>query len=126
MQAIRTVVTAAIVLATVTATSSFAADIARKPLEQRPVSLFTVVNATFDSVTSLAMAPADSGAFEEVRLGGSLPGGLASTTVHLPAGTCLRDMRVTFRNGSTKVFPAIDVCRTHALRLGTGASADER
>lgn len=115
MQTIRRFATTALVLAI--ATSSFAADRTRPSEQKRQTSLFTVTNATFDSVTGIAMASANSDAFEDVVLGVSLPGGLTSATVHLPPGECLRDIRVTFRGGRSQVFPAIDVCRSHALRL---------
>lgn len=110
---------AALALATVVSTASPAGDLTRLPVEKREVGLFTVVNATFDSVTDIATAPASSQRFEKVTLGGALPGGLNSATVRLPAGDCVRDVRVTFRNGRSQVFPAVDVCRTHGLRLAT-------
>ena len=120
MQTMRTIMTAVLVLATTLPAMSFSADIARPPAATGQMHLFTVVNATLDSVTGLAMASARSDAFEEVTLGEALRGGLASATVHVPDGGCLRDIRVTFLNGRTQVFPSIDVCRSRTLRLSTG------
>jgi hypothetical protein len=80
-------------------------------------SNFDLVNASFDSVTALAVAPADSGSFEDVELGRPLQGGLDALTFRMPAGDCLRDLRFTFRDGREETLKAIDVCRTHGLRL---------
>ena len=110
---------AILALASVASSASLAADLTRLPAEKREVGLFTVVNATFDSVTDIATAPASSQDFEKVALGDALPGGLNSATVRLPPGDCVRDVRVTFRDGRSQVFPAVDVCRTHGLRLAT-------
>jgi len=82
-----------------------------------PTRYFDLVNTSHDSVTSLAVAPAGSGAFREVALDAPLRGGLTSTTVDLAEGGCLRDLRVAFRNGRTLVYPDIDVCRNRQLRL---------
>lgn len=110
-------------LALTIASLSLAADRTPPSVEKGQAGLFTLVNATFDSVTALALADAHSDAFEDVALGESLPGGLASATVRLPAGACVRDVRVTFRDGRTQVFPAIDVCRSHMMRLSTQSGA---
>jgi hypothetical protein len=121
MSSIRAAI-AVLVIATVASTASLAGDLTRLPAEKREVGLFTVVNATFDSVTGLATAPANSQAFEDAKLGAALPGGLTSATVRLPPGDCVRDVRVTFRDGRSQVFPGVDVCRSHGLRLGTQPS----
>ena len=78
---------------------------------------FDLVNATFDSVTALAIAPAGSDAFHDIELGEPLQGGLKSITVDVPDGGCLRDMRVTFNDGRALLYPRIDVCRYGRLRL---------
>jgi hypothetical protein len=118
MSSIRATI-AVLVIATVASTAALAGDLTRLPVEKREVSLFTVVNATFDSVTGLATAPANSQAFEDAKLGAALPGGLTSATVRLPPGDCLRDVRMTFQGGRSQVFSGVDVCRSHGLRLGT-------
>jgi len=84
----------------------------------RPARHFDLVNATLDSVIALAIAPADGDAFQDIDLGQPLRGGLTSTTLDVPAGGCLRDLRVTFNGGRTQLFPHIDVCRSSGLRLG--------
>jgi hypothetical protein len=81
---------------------------------------FKLVNATFDSVIALAIAPHGSDAFHDVALGDPLQGGLSSMTVDVPAGGCLRDLRVTFRGGRILLLPYIDVCRSDGLRLTPG------
>ncbi|MFI4959756.1 MAG: hypothetical protein ACHP7C_11455 [Lysobacterales bacterium] len=83
----------------------------------RPARHFDLVNATLDSVITLAVAPADRDAFQDIDLGQPLQGGLTSMTFDVPAGGCLRDLRVTFKGGRTQLFPHIDVCRSTGLRL---------
>jgi hypothetical protein len=78
---------------------------------------FDVVNATSNSVTALAIAPAGSEAFHDIALGEPLQGGLTSITIDVPYGGCLRDIRVSFRNGRTLLYPRIDACRYQGLRL---------
>jgi len=85
--------------------------------ERKPTRYFDLVNAARDSVTSLAVAPAGSDAFRDIDLGAPLRGGLTSTTVELADGDCLRDFRLTFRNGRTLVYPGIDICNHRGLRL---------
>ena len=79
---------------------------------------FDLVNATFDDIIALAMAPTNSDAFQDIALDQPLPGGLNSVTFDVPPGGCLRDLRVTFHNGRIQRFPRIDVCRSSGLRLG--------
>ena len=83
----------------------------------RPARHFDLVNATLDSVITLAVAPADSDAFQDIDLGQPLQGGLTSMTFDVPTGGCLRDLRVTFKGGRTQRFPRIDVCHSSGLRL---------
>jgi len=115
MPTLRRLATLALMLAI--ATSAFAADRTRPAEDKRQTGLFTIVNATFDSVTGIAMSSARTDDFIDVNLGEPLRGGLTSATIRLPPGACLRDVRVTFRDGRSKVFPGIDVCRSSALRL---------
>lgn len=85
----------------------------------RLVRHFDLVNATLDSVIALAIAPADRDAFQDIELGQPLQGGLTSMTFDVPAGGCLRDLRVTFKGERTQLFPRVDVCRSTGLRLTT-------
>lgn len=82
-----------------------------------PTRYFDLVNASHDSVTSLAVAPAGGDAFRDVDLGPPLRGGVTSTTVELPQGDCVRDFRLAFADGRVLVYPDIDVCRHRQLRL---------
>ena len=91
--------------------------------ERRPARHFDLVNATLNSVIALAVAPADHEAFQDIDLGQPLQGGLASMTFDVPAGGCLRDLRVTFQGGHTQLFPHIDVCRSSGLRLRSHAGS---
>ena len=86
--------------------------------ERKPARHFNVVNTTFDSVTGLAIAPAGSGAFHDIALDQPLQGGLNAMTFDVPAGGCLRELRVTYRDDRTVFYPRIDVCRYQGLRLG--------
>jgi hypothetical protein len=85
--------------------------------ERHPARHFDLVNASFNDVTTLAIAPAGSNAFHDITLGEPLQGGLTSITVDVPDGGCLRDVRVTFRGGRTLLYPHIDACRYQGLRL---------
>jgi hypothetical protein len=80
---------------------------------------FNLVNATADSVTHVAVAPSGSHDFQDVDLGTSLNGGLNATAVQLPSGPCLRDVQITFTGERVSRLNAVDVCRTHGLRLNT-------
>jgi len=82
-----------------------------------PGRLFRIVNASFDSVTALEVTNKDATGYETVDLREPLQGGLTSTSVRLPDGTCLRDVRVTFRDGRSEVYRDIDVCKSNGLRL---------
>jgi len=82
-----------------------------------PMRHFDLVNATFNSIIALAIAPADRDAFQDIALGQPLQGGLTSMTFDVPAGGCLRDLRVIFHGGRIQLFPRIDVCRSSGLRL---------
>lgn len=96
----------------IVAPSAACADAARTPSRH-----FDLVNVTFDSVTALAITPTGRDAFQDIALGKPLQGGLNSMTFDVPAGGCLRDLRVTFHGGRTEIFPRIDVCRSTGLRL---------
>ena len=111
----RTIVMALLVLVAAMPAVSFSAELTQHP-QAHP---FTLVNATLDSVTGVAMASARSGAYEEISLTEALRGGRASATVDIPAGDCVRDVRVTFLHGRSQVFPAVDVCRSRTLRLAS-------
>ena len=112
-------ITAVAVLAcTMLATLSACATPAGDP--RRPTRHFHLVNATFDSVTALAFAPAQSASFQDTAFSTPLQGGLTSIMVEVPAGECLRDVRVTFLDGREMVYPNLDVCRYDGLRLTDG------
>lgn len=104
-------------VAVMAATSACAADVSRRDTARQVAPTFHLVNAAFDSITSLAIAPAGSDAFTNVDLGRPLQGGLSEATFEVPAGGCRRDLRITFRDGRTTWLGPIDMCRTHGLRL---------
>lgn len=69
---------------------------------------FDLVNATLDSVITLAIAPADRDAFQVIDLGQPLQGGLTSVTFDVPAGGCMRDLRITLQRWT---YPALSAHR---------------
>jgi len=89
-----------------------------------PARHFHLVNATFDSIIALAIAPADEVSFHDIALDQPLQGGLTSMIFDVPAGECLRDLRVTFHGGGTRLLPHIDVCRSSGLRLTSQIAKD--
>lgn len=93
---------------------------------RKPSRHLYVVNATFDSVTAMAVAPERSNSFQALALPVPLQGGLASITVALPQGGCLRDIRVTFLDGHAWFYPGMDVCRYDGLRLTPGGARPAR
>lgn len=109
-------------LATVLATLLLAAcatPASRTAPDRLTSAPFNFVNATADSVTHVAVAPSGSDDFQDVDLGTSLNGGLNATAVQLPSGPCLRDVQITFTGERVSRLNAVDVCRTHGLRLNT-------
>jgi hypothetical protein len=84
--------------------------------------LFSLVNATSDSMIAVALAPASSEAFVDAPLGGPLPGGLTSTMIRIASGPCLRDVVVAFRDGRRAKFPMVDVCRSTGIKVTASAA----
>ncbi len=101
-------------LAVLASASAFAAPSAR---------YLDLVNTSRDSIAGLEMADAGSSAFVHVPIGASsLQGGGAARTIGVAAGSCQRDVRVTFRGGRTVVLGNVDVCANRTLRVGTPRS----
>ena len=84
---------------------------------RRTHTTLRLINATFDSVVALAVAPAGSNDFSAVALREPLQGGLNVATFHVPAGGCMRDLRIAFSDGDVATWPAIDICRSDGLRI---------
>ena len=103
------------ILASILAASSVA--ITQAHAERVPTRYFDLVNASHDSVTMLAVATTGGADFREIEFDAPLKGGVNSTTVELPDGDCLRDFRAVFADGRALLYPGIDVCRYHRLRL---------
>jgi hypothetical protein len=81
-----------------------------------PIRYFDLVNVA-PSVTSLAVAPAGSGAFRDIEFGAPLGGGLISITVQITGDGCRYDFRVEFDDGRARFHRDVDVCRYRQLRL---------
>lgn len=73
-------------------------------------------NRSHDTLTSLAVAVPGSAAFREVALGAPLQGGGDAATFSLPGAACRYDLRFTFRNGRSMLYPDVDVC-AHRVRI---------
>lgn len=86
--------------------------------------IFTLVNATSDSMLAVALAPASSGEFVAVPLGGPLQGGLTSTAIRISSGPCLRDVLVDFQGGRRATLSNVDVCQGSGLRVTSSVNAD--
>lgn len=93
------------------------------PESMRPLR---IVNATFDGVTALAIAPSGSADFQSITLARPLPGGQASIMVDVPPGACHRDVRVTFGGDRSLLYRNLDVCRHDGLRLAVGSTRTGR
>jgi hypothetical protein len=117
MQSTRTVASIAPLLAIALLFAVLPVAPAHASGERHPARHFHLVNATYNDVTALAIAPVGSDAFHDIALGEPLQGGLNSITVDVPEGGCLRDVRVTFRGGRNLLYPHIDACRYQGLRL---------
>jgi len=76
-----------------------------------------LINRAHDSVTSLEVAPAGSGTFQEKPLGAPLRGGGDSTTIEIAGESCLYDIRFKFRNGRTLVYKHVDICSGGKLAI---------
>lgn len=79
-----------------------------------------VVNTAKDSLVAFAEAPAGSGAFLDLPLGGALRGGGDSATVAIEGDSrsCLRDLRAEFADGRVLIQRGFDVCRYRSYHLG--------
>ncbi len=75
-----------------------------------PIRYLELSNRAHDSLTSLAVAVPGSGAFSDVALGAPLRGGGDAATFALPGDACRYDLRFTFRNGRSMLYPDVDVC----------------
>lgn len=75
-----------------------------------------LVNRAHDSVTSLAVADAGSGAFRDI-VADPLRGGGDSATVGVAGAGCRYDLRFGFSDGRTLVYNDLDVCRNVLVRI---------
>lgn len=81
-----------------------------------PVRYLELSNRAYDALTSLAVAAPGSGAFREVALHAPLLGGGDAATFPLAGTACRYDLRFTFRNGRSMLYPDVDVC-AHRVRI---------
>lgn len=127
MPAIRhAVFIAAIAVAMSALLTTLSACAASRPGSRQAARHVRIVNASYDSITALAFAPAQHPIFQDKVFNPPLQGGLTSITVEVPAGECMRDVRVTFLDGRASTYLDVDVCRYDELRLtGRRSSSDE-
>lgn len=76
-----------------------------------------IYNTAPSALVAFAVAPAGSGAFRDLPLGGSLRGGGDSTTVAVNGG-CLRDLRLVFADGRVLMHKDFNVCRYRSYHTG--------
>ncbi len=76
-----------------------------------------LVNRSHDSVTSLAVAVAGTGVFQEKPLGALLRGGGDATTIEVAGEGCLYDIRLLFRNGRALIYKDVDLCSGDKLSI---------
>lgn len=81
-----------------------------------PVRYLELSNRAYDALTSLAVAAPGSGAFRDVALHAPLRGGGDAATFPLAGSACRYDLRFTFRNGRSMLYPDVDVC-AHRVRI---------
>lgn len=79
-----------------------------------------IYNTAPSSIVAIAVAPAGSGKFRDIPLGGNaVHGGGDSTTVAVQAdGGCLRDMRLSFADGRVLEQNDFNVCRYRSYHTG--------
>jgi len=79
-----------------------------------------IYNTAPSSLVAIAVAPAGSGDFRDIPLGGkALHGGGDSTTVAVRAdGGCLRDLRLSFVDGRVIEHNQFNVCRYRSYHTG--------
>ncbi|WP_334178603.1 hypothetical protein [Pseudoxanthomonas sp.] len=76
-----------------------------------------LVNRAHDRVVSVATTPVGGSAWRELLHGDTITGGGDAVTVQLASDQCVHDVEVEFVNGRRAVYPAIDLCRHHGLRI---------
>ncbi|XQA68080.1 hypothetical protein ACM9XB_10890 [Xanthomonas sacchari] len=81
-----------------------------------PVRYLELSNRAYDALTALAVAAPGSHAFRDVALGAPLRGGGDAATFPLAGAACRYDLRFTFRNGRSMLYPDVDVC-AHRVRI---------
>lgn len=92
------------------------------------VHYLDVVNTAKDSLVAIAAAPAGSGDFRDLPLGGALHGGGDSATVAIGRDShgCLRDLRLEFVDGRVLIQRDFDVCRYGSYHVGAHLRAAMR
>lgn len=124
MSAVRLATVASIVVAAMVSFGGMSAHAAEPSQALSRARIFTLVNATSDSMLAVALAPASSGEFVAVPLGGPLQGGLTSTAIRISSGPCLRDVLVDFQGGRRATLANVDVCQGSGLRVTSFVNAD--
>ncbi|HEY2397139.1 MAG TPA: hypothetical protein VGH81_14345 [Rudaea sp.] len=79
-----------------------------------------IYNTAPSSLVAIAVAPAGSGKFRDIPLGGNaLHGGGDSTTIALQVDDgCLRDLRLSFADGRVLKQSDFNVCRYRSYHTG--------
>jgi hypothetical protein len=75
-----------------------------------PARYLELSNRAHDALIALAVAAPGSDAFRDIALGAPLQGGGDAATFRLAGDACRYDLRFTFRNGRSMLYPNVDIC----------------
>ena len=77
---------------------------------QQPDPSFRLTNRTARTINEIYVASAGVGSWGADRLGDRTLGSGANTTIRLPAGQCVNDVRVIFDNGEATERRRVNTC----------------
>lgn len=85
-------------------------SVATQAAASEPMRYLELSNRAHDALTALAVAAPGSDAFADIALGAPLRGGGDAATFRLAGAACRYDLRFTFRNGRSMLYPNVDIC----------------
>jgi hypothetical protein len=84
------------------------------------VRYLELLNRSNESVTGVAVAPADTDRFRPLPMD-VLSGGGGSTMLAVANAGCRYDLRVVFGNGQQVMYPGVDACKGGKLVISSQA-----
>lgn len=92
-----------------------------------PTHYLRIVNDDSRTIIRIELAPAGIRAFEPLEAAYPLVGGRdGQATAAVPAGPCLRDLRIIYRDSTTLTVTAWNTCRQAVIHIGAARQADLR